>query len=309
MTRAPRILAYGELLWDLLPGGPALGGAPANFAVTLAGLMNGDFSESEPVALVSSVGGDARGATALAQLRERKVCADWIARDAVHPTGTVEVTLHAGIASYAIRDGAAWDFIPRNEELLAAAPRLAMLYFGTLAQRAATSRTTLQALADATPPGCLRVLDVNLRTPWWTPEILRWSCSTATVVKMSAEEIPQLIEALALDVDRRDIVDAARSLLQAFAVRLVAITRGAEGCLLITREAVVDQPGIPVRVVDTIGSGDAFTAGLTCALLHSAPLQQAALLANRCGAWVASRQGGMPPMTVEDRNRLLGGIF
>ena len=309
MRKPLRVAAIGELLWDLLPEAPQLGGAPANFAAMLAGLMRQDSDEPGHVALVSSVGQDALGATALEQLRARFVSTEWIAQDAAHPTGAVEIALAEGVPAYTIRQNVAWDFIPGDPRLLALAPLLGVLYFGTLAQRSEVSRATLQALVDATRRDCLRLLDINLRPPWWTPEILRWSCSSANVVKMSAEEVPELARALELDVDPEDPVDAARSLLQGFAVELVAITCGAEGSLLVARDAVVEQPGNPVRVADTVGAGDAFTAGLTYALLQGFPLESAAALANRCGSWAASRPGGMPPMTADDREHLLAGIF
>lgn len=309
MQPAPRIAALGEVLWDLLPDGPALGGAPANFAATLAGLMRGDDPDVEPVALISSVGEDARGEAALKQLRARSISTGWIVRDAKHPTGTVEVALHHGVAQYTICNGVAWDFIPCDPQLLALAPQFDALYFGTLAQRSPVSRVTLRALIEATRPNCLRVLDVNLRAPWWTPEILRWSCGVATVVKMSEEEIPALLEALELNGAPQEAVDAAQTLLQRFPVALVAITRGAQGSLLVSRDAVIEEPGVQVEVIDTIGAGDAFTAGLTYGLLRDARLQQAAVLANRCGAWAASQAGGMPPMSAVDRNRLVAGIF
>jgi fructokinase len=309
MDPSPRVLAFGELLWDLLPDGPALGGAPANFAAMLAGLMRQNSDEPGHVALFSSVGQDALEAAALEQLRARFVSTEWIAQDPTHPTGAVEIALVDGVPSYTIREDVAWDFIAGDPRLLALAPHLGVVYFGTLAQRSEISRATLQALVDATSRDCLRLLDINLRPPWWTPEILRWSCSAASVVKMSAEEVPELVRTLGLDVDAEDAVDAAQSLLQRFAVELVAITRGAEGSLLVARDAVIEEPGLPVRVADTVGAGDAFTAGLTYALLQGLPLQPAAALANRCGAWAASRPGGMPPMTAEDRDRLLAGIF
>jgi fructokinase len=309
MDPSPRVIAFGELLWDLLPAGPALGGAPANFAATLAGLMQRDSDDAGHVALVSSVGQDARGAAALEQLRARSVSTEWIVQDPGHPTGAVEVALAGGAPTYTICKDAAWDFIAGEPRLLAVAPHLGVMYFGTLAQRSEVSRATLRTLVDATSRDCLRLLDINLRAPWWTAEILRWSCGAASVVKMSAEEMPELVRALELDADAENAVDAAQSLLQRFAVELVAITCGAEGSLLVARDAVVEEPGMPVRVADTIGAGDAFTAGLTYALLQGLPLQPAAALANRCGAWAACRPGGMPPMTAEDRDRLLAGIF
>jgi fructokinase len=309
MQPPPNIAALGEVLWDLLPNGPALGGAPANFAATLAGLMRENPGGADCVSLVSSVGEDARGLGALEQLEARQVSTRWIVRDATHPTGTVEIALKDGIAQYTICSGAAWDFIPCDPGLLALAPQLDAVYFGTLAQRSPVSRATLRALIDATRRDCLRVLDINLRAPWWTPEILRWSCAAATVVKMSEEEVPALLDALELDGAPQDAVNAAHALLRRFPVEMVAITRGAQGSLLVLRAAVIDEPGIPARVADTIGAGDAFTAGLAYALLAGGTPRQAVMLANRCGAWGASRVGGMPPMSAQDRNQLLAGIF
>ncbi|HWF66280.1 MAG TPA: PfkB family carbohydrate kinase [Acidobacteriaceae bacterium] len=304
-----RIAAIGELLWDLLPDGPQLGGAPANFASLSANLTPADsFGSGDTVFLISRVGSDPLGTQALHRLRSHRVVSDFLSVDPTHPTGTVTVTLNAGRdAAYCIHQPAAWDFIPQSPSLAALAPTLDAICFGTLAQRSPVTRETLRGFVEATRPDCLRVFDVNLRAPYWNAETLAWGCTHASILKMNEEEAPIVARALKFFApepcsQNKNLLAVAHLLLERFPAQLVAITRGGRGCLLVTREATCDHSGIAVEtmaMVDSIGAGDAFTAALTHAMLRHRPLPVVAEEASYWGSWAITQAGGMP---LPDRN-------
>jgi fructokinase len=290
-----RVAAIGELLWDLLPDGPQLGGAPANFAAMLAQMFAcGAAKPRGEVFLVSCVGEDTLGMQARQQLIAHSVRPDFIGVDPSFPTGTVEVELDAKLEPrYRICKHVAWDAVPDTPQLAALAPTLDAVCFGTLAQRSTITRTTLRPLVASTRPDCLRIFDVNLRAPDWTAEAILWGCQHATALKMNDEEVPHI--ANAIDAGTIDTpLQVAHALLNQFPIRLVAITRGPKGSLLVSREAVNDHPGISTHVVDLIGAGDCFTAALTYFSLYHQPLPIVAEAANRWGAWAASQHGSMP---------------
>lgn len=298
-----RIAAIGELLWDILPTGPQLGGAPANFAAMSAHL-SAINSASDEIFLISRLGDDVLGRQAIQQLSSRALALDFLSIDPHHPTGSVTVALAAdGIPAYNIHENAAWDHIPSSAELLALAPTLDAVCFGTLAQRSAETRATLRHFVQATQAHCLRVFDVNLRAPYVSAESLHWGCSHATVLKMNHEEVPHLAAALNAPPEIRTPQTLAQFVLDQFPIQLVAITRGAEGSLLTTRQSMHDHPGIAISVADTIGAGDAFTAALTRSMLLRQPLHTIAEAANHWGSWVASQQGGMPSPTPTSQQR------
>ena len=305
MRKSLRVAAIGELLWDLLPEGPQLGGAPANFAAILAQMFACDDSNpTSEVFLVSCVGDDPLGIQAQEQLIAHRVHSDFIAVDRSHPTGTVDVLLDANHGpQYRICENIAWDYIAETPPLSALAPKLDAICFGTLAQRSSITRTTLRALVEATPADCLRVFDVNLRPPDWNAETIVWGCQHATIFKMNHEEVAHVAKAIGAE-ERGSLLQVAHSLLDQFPVQLVAITRGPQGSLLVTHDAVHDHPGIPVHVIDSIGAGDCFSAALTYFLLHHRPLPIVAEAANRWGAWAASQRGGMPFLDAASRNYL-----
>lgn len=289
-----RIAAIGELLWDMLPDGPQLGGAPANFAAMCAHLAFADFhSPDSEVFLVSRVGDDALGRQALDQLAARPVRLDHVSTDAKHATGSVGVEFQSVESpSYAIQEDVAWDYIPETPEMIAFASTLDAVCFGTLAQRSAVTRGTLRRFVESASAGCVRVFDVNLRDPYWTPEMLGWGCAHATIVKMNHEEVPRVAQAL--DIPEQTAIPIAKALLRRFPIELVAVTRGAHGSLLVARNETHDHPGIPAEVVDLVGAGDAFTAALTLAVLRRFSLAESSEEANRWGAWAAAQRGGMP---------------
>jgi fructokinase len=285
------IVGLGEVLWDVFPDGPRFGGAPANFACSIAELA-GDRVES---AMASSVGTDELGARALEELRGHGVdtrCVTQIDR----PTGRVDVTLDAsGSASYDFAADTAWDNLTWSHELESLAARADAVCFGTLGQRCAASRKVIRRFLGATRPDCLRVFDINLRPPFWSEEVVLHSLELAGLLKLNDAELPVLAGMLGLHGGEREQLD---QLLGRYPLELIALTRGAKGSLLLSRTGECSElPGNPAKVVDTVGAGDAFTAALVLGRLGQQPLAAINDWANRVAAFVCSQPGATPHFT------------
>jgi fructokinase len=301
-TKGPEIIAVGELLWDLLPSGARLGGALANFAVFCARLGN-------RTVLVSSVGDDEYGRAASSMLVQPNLDLQQLQISETYPTGTVEVTFSVdNQPSYIISPGVAWDFVRLTPGLLEEVRAADAICFGTLGQRHGMSRSAIRSLVEATAPKCVRVCDINIRMPDCSPEVLRWSMAHATIIKLSKEELPlafSFLGGLGLTTQQMTPETAARSLLENFPnCELVATTLGNEGSLVTTREGAFRHPGFPIWLVDSVGAGDAFTAGLLHAYLRGAPPTLMAEIGNLCGSYVAGQQGATPALSAE----LIGSI-
>jgi fructokinase len=285
------VVGLGELLWDLLPAGKRLGGAPANFSVMTARLGNRGV-------IASRLGNDNLAAAARETLRAFPVDTSLLQTDAAHPTGTVGVEIHGGEPHYIIHEPTAWDFLEWTPAWRALASSADAVCFGTLAQRDAASRATIRAFVSATRPDCVRVFDVNLRPPFFSTEIIDQSLASATIFKLNEVEAPQVLHMLGLPQPsargEAGLLEGARSLLQRYPLQLVAITMGGEGSLLATRDSFDRHPGVATKVADTVGAGDAFTAALVHSYLNGASLAEMNEAGNRWGGWVASQPGAMP---------------
>ena len=296
MKEAPRlVLGLGELLWDMLPEGPRLCGAPANFSVMAARLGN-------HAVLLSRIGRDDLGRRALDALEPLPVDTSFVETDPAHETGRVTVSFQADQPQYTIHQPAAWDFMELTDEWLRLAERADALCFGSLAQRSLESQQTIQTMAAQTSSKCIRIFDVNLRTPFYSGEVIQESLELATVLKMNDEEVALVLRLLGLaegEGRETDVLgQSAERLLSEFpALNMVAITCGGEGSLLVTRNEWDRHPGFPVEVADTVGAGDAFTAALTHYLLRGASLAMLNEAGNRWGSWVASQSGAMPELS------------
>jgi fructokinase len=296
LKEAPRlVLGLGELLWDMLPEGPRLGGAPANFSVMAARLGN-------HAVLLSRIGRDDLGRRALDALEPLPVDTSFVETDPAHETGRVTVSFQADQPQYTIHQPAAWDFMELTDEWLRLAERADALCFGSLAQRSLESQQTIQTMAAQTSSKCIRIFDVNLRTPFYSGEVIQESLELATVLKMNDEEVALVLRLLGLaegEGRETDVLgQSAERLLSEFpALNMVAITCGGEGSLLVTRNEWDRHPGFPVEVADTVGAGDAFTAALTHYLLRGASLAMLNEAGNRWGSWVASQSGAMPELS------------
>jgi fructokinase len=296
----------GELLWDVLPEGPQLGGAPANFAVMAARLGN-------HAAILSRLGRDDLGRGAIDRLESFSADASQVQVDPAHETGRVTVSFEAGQPSYTIHQPAAWDFLELSDEWVRLAERANAICFGSLAQRCLHSRQTIQTLAAQTSSACVRVFDVNLRAPFYSGEVIQESLELATVMKMNDAELPPVLGLLGLPADEPLATDGlrlgAKRLLGEFpTLEMVAITRGRHGSLLVTRKEWHEHPGIAVNVADTIGAGDAFTAAMTHYLLRGTDLATLNEAGNRWGAWMASQAGAMPVLPDEARAAITATI-
>jgi fructokinase len=300
------ILGIGELLWDLLPEGPRLGGAPANFTV-MAGRLGSH------AAILSRIGRDDLGRKAVDLLDPLPADTEFLQVDPVHETGRVTVAFKDGQPEYMIHESAAWDFLELSDEWVRLAERADAICFGSLAQRGLESRQTIQTLAAQAKAKCVRVFDVNLRAPFYSSEVVQESLELASVMKMNDAEVPLVLGLLGLQAfdpeDSGALRSGAERLLEEFpTLQMVAVTRGGSGSLLVTREGWHDHPGIPVKVTDTIGAGDAFTAAMATYMLRGADLATLNEAGNRWGGWVASQSGAMPQLDERIRARIENSI-
>lgn len=300
------ILGTGEILWDLLPEGAQLGGAPTNFAVMAGQLGNHSV-------ILSRLGYDELGRKAVQTLDPMAADISLLQVDQIHETGKVTVVLDKGQPHFTIHHPSAWDFLELADEWVQMAQRADAICFGTLGQRTVDARQTIQTLVAQTSSSCIRVFDVNLRAPFFTGEVIQESLELATVMKMNDAEAPQVLELLGLPTHEgggsEELRRAADRVLEEFPMlTMVAITRGAHGSLLVSRDEWNDNPGYPVKVEDTIGSGDAFTAALTHYLLRGADLATLNEAGNRWGGWVATQKGGTPILEEKVRAQISTAI-
>jgi len=282
----------GEVLWDVIGDTEKLGGAPVNFAFHAAQLG----AEAYPI---SSVGNDARGAAAIAELQRNGVNTDHISVCADAVTGYVNAHVDDdGVASYVFPDDVAWDRISLSEDTLVLAGRLDAVCFGSLAQRSERSRRAIGEFLDHLKPGALKIFDLNIRQEFYTSALIRESLARADVLKLNDDEMALLagFEQLAGTVARQ-----VRQLVERYDLKLAALTRGESGSLLVGPDEISDHPGYPGTVVDTIGAGDSFTAATAIGLLSGRSLEAINDHANRVASYVCGVKGAM----VRLPNRLL----
>jgi fructokinase len=281
------IVGLGELLWDVLPKGKELGGAPANFAYMTS--LLGDHG-----IVASRVGSDALGRTAGRRLERIGLRTKFLQIDTQHPTSTAKVDVDPlGQATFEFTPNSAWDYFEWTSEWQKLASTADAVCFGTLAQRSPQSRATIRSFLQEVGRGTTRIFDVNLRAPFYSAEMFDDSLKLSDVVKLNQDELPIVVKALGgtfADEER-----SARWLRDKYGLRLVCVTRGAKGSLLVSSTEVHQHSGVRIDVADTVGSGDAFTAALIYHYLRRASLATMNEAANRMGAWVASQTGATPP--------------
>ena len=283
----PLVVGIGELLWDLLPDGRQMGGAPANFAYHARALEAASM-------IVSAVGDDRPGREILEALGRRGLERSGIAVVCGAPTGTVTVALDAGgNPRYTIHEGVAWDVIPWTAGIAGLASRADAVCFGSLAQRSPVSRATIGAFLDATRPGCLRVLDLNLRQSYFSRETVRSLLGRADVLKLNDEELTTVAGLLSLPGPEDRVL---AGLLEAHRLSLIALTKGPSGSRLFGPGVDLSTPGRPVETADTVGAGDAFTAVLVTGMLRHMGWEEIGERANRVAAYVCSRKGAWPKL-------------
>lgn len=288
----PVVVGIGECLWDLLPRGRKPGGAPANFA------YHGSCLGCEGI-VVTAVGADRLGLELSRQMEDLGLSAEHIQVNPRQPTGTVEVEIvDGGQPTYRIVDDVAWDGLTWSRALEALAAMTDCVCLGTLAQRSPVSRDTIQRFVQATGPACLRLFDVNFRQDFFSREVIEFGLNYCQVVKLNHDEWPVLARLLSLSPD---LPAGLHQLRKEWSLSLVALTRGSQGSLLVTEQGVDELPARVVRVADTIGAGDAFTAGLAAGMLQGKSMSQVHRWAAAIAGFVCSKSGGTPAIPAKLR--------
>jgi fructokinase len=297
ITKPRTVVGLGELLWDLLPSGKQLGGAPANFAY-----ISSLFGNRSVVA--SRVGGDALGDEAIDRLATLGLEDGCVQRDQSNATGTVGVEIdNHGQPTFTIFENVAWDHMEWTADWQKLAAEADVVCYGSLAQRSLDSRSTILRFLKATREDSLRIFDVNLRQNYFSREVLTGSLALADVAKLNDAELPVVLANCGLPVHNE--LENARLLRQEFDLDLVCVTRGVHGSLLVSESDSSEHPGYRVTVSDTIGAGDAFTAALAHHFAQGETLPTINRVANRVGSWVASLPGATPRISREEFQRQL----
>ncbi|MBR5492199.1 MAG: carbohydrate kinase [Alistipes sp.] len=289
------IVGIGEALWDMLPEGRKIGGAPANFTyhVSQFGL--------DAVA-VSAVGDDELGAE-IRQTFEEKDLQTQLAT-VPYPTGTVAVTLDAkGIPHYEICEGVAWDNIPFSPELEALARNTIAVCYGTLAQRNSVSRKTIESFIAAMPADGIKICDINLRGTFYNKEILESSMRACDILKINDEEIDEVSRLLGAEFPTQRM--AALNLMSRYEVDILILTCGTNGSYIYSMDGTESfLPTPKVQVADTVGAGDSFTGAFIAALLCGKDIKKAHALAVEVSAYVCTQNGAMPELPDEIIDKL-----
>jgi fructokinase len=293
------IVSFGEVLWDLLPTGPLLGGAPFNFAFRA-------WTLGHRAIIASRLGRDERGREAFARIAALGMETGWIQWDDSSPTGTVSVRFdEKGNHDFTITPRVAYDSIAASSDLLRLVAGADCLCFGTLARRSPTSRAALDALL-AGFEGRLALLDLNLRKECWTDAEVISSIARADVLKLNDQELFTVDRIFSLPGDT--IAEKTSKLIGMTDLRCAVVTLGDGGAFAASREGeAVYEPAFVVTPVDTIGSGDAFSAGFVHALLAGQPLSDACRLGNALGALVTGQRGATEPISQDRIDALLSG--
>jgi len=300
MTTPLLMVGLGEVLWDILPSARVLGGAPTNFAYMTSVLGNRGV-------VASRVGQDSLGQEACEVMRNLGLTTSYIQRDESHETGSAGVLLDsAGLPTFTIKESVAWDFLDWTsawEELSAKAD---VVCFGSLAQRSATSANTIDRFLGNIRKEALKIFDINLRQSFYSIDILRKLFRQADIVKLTDNEMRR-VGSLFLSDETNDEGKLADWLRREFELKLVCITRGEHGSLLVSEREAVEHPGLAVEVVDTVGAGDAFTACLADQFVQGRPLTEINEAANRFASWAVTQRGAMPNIDPAQLQGILAG--
>ncbi|MHC5061250.1 MAG: carbohydrate kinase family protein [Planctomycetota bacterium] len=285
------IVGLGEILWDMLPAGKQLGGAPANFAYHAKALG------AEGIA-VSCIGDDGLGREILSQLGGLDLDCRYVALDMEHPTGTVTVKLDDdGVPDFTIHKNVAWDYIPLSDSLLDLAARADAVCFGSLCQRSDVSRETVRRFLENTRPDCLRIFDINIRQSYYSRDIVDAMLDTSSVLKLNDDELPLVAELLDVKGEESEIL---AELVARYNLRLIVLTKGADGSRLYGPDGDSESKGVqPENIADTVGAGDAFTAAVAVGLLKGKSLDEINAHANRVASFVCSQHGATPNLPDE----------
>lgn len=285
--RPLKVIAIGEIVWDMLPTGKQLGGAPLNFAFFAKELGAEAYA-------ISAIGCDALGDETLEAASQTEVCLDYVQRNAL-PTSRVLVSLdERGVPQYEIVEGVAWDAIECPDEAVALMRDAAVVCWGSLAQRSATSRTSVARMLAAAPREAIKVFDINIRQHYYCREVIEESLGHATILKLNEDELPLVASILGLEGDTRQQIEA---LLEHYSLRYVIYTHGADFSEVYSAQGDYSHIATPkVEVADTVGAGDSFTAVFVTSLLQGSTVAEAHALAVEVAAYVCTQAGAINPL-------------
>jgi fructokinase len=291
-----KTLCIGEILWDLLPSGAKEGGAPMNVAIHMKKL-------GHDAQFAGRVGNDAMGRSLASFLLKHGIDTSLLQIDHLMPTGTVEVDLiNEHDVSFSIVDDVAYDNMGVDTDLLYTAKESDAIVYGTLASRHEYTRGTILKLLDATPG--IKVVDVNLRPPYDSQEVTALMLSKADIAKLNNDELKTISEWYKIDLPEKEILEwfADR-----FRLKLVCLTKGANGAMIFdaVNKNSFTHKGYKVKVVDTVGAGDAFLSGFLVSYLSKKSLEESLTLASAVGALVASKSGGTPEYTLKEVKEII----
>ena len=289
------VVGLGEALWDVLPEGKKLGGAPANFAYHA-----GQFLGSENTLAISALGEDKLAEETIEALKEHSL--QYLMPRVPYPTGTVQVQLDAeGIPTYDIKENVAWDNIPFTSEIEAVAANCRAVCFGSLAQRNVVSRENIQRFLDKTPKDCVKIFDINLRQQFYTKDIIQESMRRCNILKINDEEL--VLIGRMFGYPGLDIENKCWLILGKYDLDMLVLTCGTNGSYVFTPGQMSFQETPKVQVADTVGAGDSFTGSFCAAVLSGKPVTEAHKLAVEVSAFVCTQNGAMPTLPAELLNR------
>jgi fructokinase len=300
MNRPAVMVGLGEVLWDLLPSGKKLGGAPANFAYMVNVLGDQGI-------IASRVGDDEFGREAKVTIKGLGLDTTYVQQDHQHPTCTSEVDVDdAGQPEFKIKESVSWDYLEWTSAWGELAARADVICFGSLAQRSPIAGATIDRFLRSAPKETLRIYDVNLRQSFYSKDVLQRSLQHAHIVKVNDQELPKV--SLLLGGGSGTEEAQARRLLEKYDLRLVCVTRGARGSLLVAEMESLAHVGFSVRVADAVGAGDAFTACLAHHYVRGRSLREINEYGNRFAAWVATQVGATPLIEGLQLQEIMNGI-
>ena len=280
------VVGLGEALWDVLPEGKKLGGAPANFAYHA-----GQFLGSDNAIAISALGEDKLAEETIQALNEHGL--QYLMPRVPYPTGTVQVTLNEeGIPTYDIKENVAWDNIPFTPEIEEIAANCRAVCYGSLAQRNVVSRENIQRFLDATPSDCMKIFDINLRQQFYNKEIIQQSMRRCNILKINDEELVTI--GRMFGYPGLDIENKCWLILGKYDLDMLVLTCGTNGSYVFTRGQMSFQEPPKVEVADTVGAGDSFTGSFCAAILAGKPVTEAHELAVKVSAYVCTQNGAMP---------------
>jgi len=286
------IVGIGEILWDILPDGKILGGAPTNFAYHVANIGHKGI-------IISAVGKDPLGDEIIKTIARNNLSRDYIQVKSRKKTGRVEVEIvNKFKPHYIIHKNVAWDFIKFDNKLELLAKKVDAVCFGSLAQRSLVSRYTIKRFVESVNNNTVKVFDVNLRQNYYSRPIIINSMKLCSILKFNEEELSIIINMLNLEKKKNE-KDYCKLIIDEYDLKLMCLTKGKNGSLIMDRSDYFYYTGNRINIVDTVGAGDAFTAAMVIQYLNGENLEEISRSANFLGSWVASKRGPTPTYSKE----------